>query len=115
MRMQKIVNALAQQVSKEHSISEELYAVLLDYFQYAYAAGMDDPQGKRRKNTYYLNKRKRRPVAMMDKNGKVLQKFPSVSSAAVFFNVDKTAISKVLRGVNKTCVGHRWKFLEEVV
>jgi len=51
------------------------------------------------------------PVAMCDLDGKVLETFPNISTAARETGADSNGISKVIRGVNKTCNRRKWRRL----
>ena len=52
-------------------------------------------------------------VVQLDENGKVLKVFDTVVQAAESVNLERTSISKVLVGKNKTAGGYRWSYEEE--
>lgn len=64
------------------------------------------------KNAFYKTKTNSsiREVIQMDLQGNQLNIFPSCSEAGRVLNLDRSSISKVCRGVVKTCGGFRFKY-----
>lgn len=58
------------------------------------------------------NRGGKRPVALLDEAGKVVQTFPSGRQCALFLGVTPPAISKVLNGQILTVKGHKVKYLD---
>lgn len=52
-----------------------------------------------------------RPVVQCDKDGKVIQVFPSCREAARQLKLDSSTISKVCRGINKTHGGYIFHYI----
>jgi hypothetical protein len=54
------------------------------------------------------------PVIQYDLNGNQISEWKSITEAAQNIGVDRTTISRVLRGKNKTAGGYIWKYVQEV-
>lgn len=57
--------------------------------------------------------KRRKPVAMMDENGKVLMEFASASEAARAVGGCSSAIGKTCRNKDLTAYGYRWKYVDK--
>ena len=63
-----------------------------------------------------ISERQKKPVAKLDEDGNIIEKFPSAKEAAESINRDPSSLAKCCRGVQKTCGKYRWRYLtkEEV-
>jgi hypothetical protein len=52
-------------------------------------------------------------VAQLDKDDKVIKMFDSLKDAAESINMSDSSISRVVRGINKTAGGYKWKYIND--
>jgi len=58
------------------------------------------------------NKNRKRPVIMLDKQGRGICKYPSVRDAARLMNITQSNIVACLKGRIKTAGGYCWKYAD---
>lgn len=87
-------------------VSEEHEEIFWDYLHCVWAAGYDEGR---------LQYVKRKPIAQLDRQGKLIKIWPSCVEAARFYNMNKTSISKAALGKTKSGIsaGFRWKYIED--
>jgi len=100
--MCKAIDSIQQQVEIE--LTEHQIDIICDHLYLTFGAGFDEG---RKQNSHA------KPV-VQSKNGKVIKTYNSVTEAAHALSVDKTSISKCVRGKTSNCKGYKFTFAESM-
>lgn len=64
------------------------------------------------RNKRMVEKKKKKPVYMMDKTGNVIKRFNSLGDASRETGQDISAIIRVCKGKQKTSMGYKWTYVD---
>lgn len=109
MELLEVVKKLSNELKAEAKLGDDgLHYIPVKQFEYylelAAAVGFD--LGRK-------DQKNRKPIYQM-LNGKVIQRFDSLSSAAIKTGGDVKAISKVLNHKNRTSNGYQWVYVKTI-
>jgi hypothetical protein len=106
MNQIRAVRKMILQVQRDGFIPPEHYRYLWKCFKQMYVAGFDS-------NTARENNGRQHPIQQLDRNKKVIEDFPGISTAARLLNYSERMIGTAIRRGNLTRNGHYWIYKDQ--
>jgi|SRR5665647_403496 len=107
MEQDRVVNKVLRDIRASFKMTDSDAGILRQHLNYVYGAGWDDGHHK---TIHYANKE----VYQCNKEGHIINSFPSATDAANKLHIDRTTIYLAIAEKRMTRKGYYWKHKEEI-